>query len=75
MKVHISDFLILIGIGLLLLILDRVFRIEKYKDSFENPVRCGINQPPCSFRKRCMNGYCVSESTPHLNPTMLPVFP
>jgi hypothetical protein len=75
MKVSISDFLILIGLGLFLLILDRFYRINTVVDSFENPERCGVDLPPCSFGKRCMNGFCVSDSTPILKPTMLPVFP
>ena len=75
MKVSISDFLILIGLGLILLMLDRFYRINKVVDSFENPVRCGVDLPPCAFGKRCMNGFCASDSVPTLKPTMLPVFP
>lgn len=75
MKVNISDFLILIGVGLFLLILDRFYRVDRVIDSFVNPLRCGVDLPPCSFKKRCMNGYCVSDDVPTLKPTMLPVFP
>jgi len=75
MKVNISDFLILIGVGLFLLMLDRFYRVDKVIDSFVNPLRCGVDLPPCSFKKRCMNGYCVSDDVPILKPTMLPVFP
>jgi hypothetical protein len=75
MKVQTSDFIILIIVGIVLLFLDRYFRINKIIDSFENPLRCGVDLPPCAFGKRCMNGYCVSDSVPTLKPTMLPVFP
>jgi hypothetical protein len=75
MKVVISDFLILIGLGLLLLLLDRFYRINKVIDSFVNPLRCGVDIGPCAFGKRCMNGYCISNDVPILKPNMLPVFP
>ena len=55
--------------------LDRFYRINRVIYSFENPERCGVDLPPCAFGKRCMNGFCVSDSTPILKPTMLPVFP
>ena len=63
MKINLSDFLILIAVGLFLLLCDRIFRINRYIDNFENPSRCGVN------------GFCVSDSVPILKPTMLPVFP
>lgn len=75
MKINLSDFAILIGVGLFLLLCDRIFRINKYIDNFENPTRCGVDLPPCAFGKRCMNGFCVLDSVPILKPTMLPVFP
>ena len=75
MKINHSDFLILIFIGLGLLLLDRFFRINSIVDSFENPVRCGVNMPPCAFKKRCANGFCISPSQPDLSPNTLPVFP
>lgn len=75
MKVVISDFLILILLGFFLLLLDRFYRINQVIDSFENPLRCGLNLAPCAFGKRCMNGYCISNDVPVLKPTMLPVFP
>jgi hypothetical protein len=56
-------------------VIDRFYRVNKVIDSFENPLRCGIDLPPCAFKKRCMNGYCVSDDVPTLKPTMLPVFP
>jgi hypothetical protein len=75
MKINCSDFLILISIGLGLLLFDRFFRINSIVDSFENPVRCGVDMPPCAFKKRCANGFCISPSQPDLSPNTLPVFP
>ena len=75
MKINCSDFLILIAIGLGLLILDRYFRINNIIDSFENPERCGVNMPPCAFKKRCANGFCIDNSLPRLSANDLPVFP
>jgi hypothetical protein len=75
MKINCSDFLILIFIGLGLLLFDRFFRINSIVDSFENPVRCGVDMPPCAFKKRCANGFCISPSQPDLSPNTLPVFP
>ena len=75
MEIKYSDLLFLAGIGFVLLVLDRVFRINFRLEKFENPTRCGVNMPPCAFRKRCMNGFCVDEKQPDLKPTTLPVFP
>jgi len=75
MKVTLTDFLLLIAVGVVLLAVDRYYRINSYVDSFENPIRCGVDLPPCAFGKRCMNGFCVSDKVPILKPTLLPVFP
>ena len=75
MQIKYSDLLFLAGIGFILLVLDRVFRINFRLEGFENPTRCGVNMEPCAFGKRCMNGFCVDEKQPVLKPTTLPVFP
>jgi len=75
MKIHYSDLLILAFIGLVLLILDRVYRINFRLEMFTNPVMCGVDMEPCAFGKKCMNGYCVENNVPTLKPTNLPVFP
>ena len=75
MKLHLSDFYILIGAGLILLILDRIYRINVRIETFQNSLRCGVGLPPCVFGKRCMNGICVGDNVPTLKPNNLPVFP
>ena len=75
MKLHMSDFLILIGVGVLLLILDRIYRINSRVEAFQNSIRCGVDLPPCMFGKKCMNGICVGTNVPNLKPNSLPVFP
>lgn len=75
MQISYSDLLLLAFIGLILLILDRVYRINFRLEGFNNPTRCGVNMEPCAFGSRCMNGFCVNEKQPALKPTTLPVFP
>ena len=75
MKASYIDLLILASIGLVLLILDRVYRINFRLEQFTNPTYCGVDQEPCAFGKRCMNGFCVSDDVPQLKQNMLPVFP
>ena len=68
-------------LALLLLVADRLFRINPYlaSEGFQvlyQPQRCGLDLEPCPFPKRCMNGFCHSEDTPQMydrNP--LPVVP
>lgn len=75
MKINYSDLLFLAFIGLILLILDRVYRINFRLEAFDNPSICGPGMESCAFGKRCMNGFCVDEKQPALKPTTLPVFP
>ena len=69
-----SDLIILVLIALILLVLDRIYRINTIR-SFKNPLQCGVNLPPCKFGQKCANGYCIDTDVPALKPTMLPVFP
>ena len=73
MKLHYTDFLVIMGIGLLLLIADRYIRIEPFTN--QDPALCGVDRPPCPFGTRCMNGVCRSDNLPPLQKTTLPVFP
>ena len=75
MKINYSDLLFLAFIGFILLILDRVYRINFRLEGFNNPEMCGVGMGSCAFGKRCMNGFCVDEKQPALKPTTLPVFP
>jgi hypothetical protein len=75
MEINYSDLLFLAFIGLILLVLDRVYRINFRLEGFTNPKMCGVDMEPCAFGKRCMNGFCVDENQPALKPTTLPVFP
>jgi hypothetical protein len=75
MEINYSDLLFLALIGFILLILDRVYRINFRLEEFTNPKMCGVGMEPCAFGKRCMNGFCVDEKQPALKPTILPVFP
>ena len=70
-----SDLWVLAFAGLLLLVVDRYLRINKYVESFTNPKQCGVDMPPCAFPKRCANGFCISENTPDLPANGLPVYP
>jgi hypothetical protein len=69
-----TDLIILVSVALLLLVLDRIYRINMIK-SFENPKQCGVGMPPCKFGEKCANGFCIDMNVPKLKPTMLPVFP
>lgn len=75
---------ILLGISIIaviLLVLDRIYRINPFlaSEGYQidgYPMRCGVDLPPCPFQKRCMNGFCRGEDMPQLydrNP--LPVLP
>jgi hypothetical protein len=74
-----TDIIILVTIALILLVLDRIYRINTIKSIYENgidmPKQCGIGLPPCKFGTKCGNGYCIDNNSPELKPTMLPVFP
>jgi hypothetical protein len=71
MKVNLIDLLIIILVAIILLLLDRYYRIEP----FINPIQCGVGLPSCSNGTKCLNGYCQTTNPPQLKPTMLPVFP
>jgi len=73
--INCSDLWMLAFAGLLLLVVDRYLRINKYVESFTNPTQCGVDMPPCAFPKKCANGFCVSENTPALPANGLRVYP
>jgi hypothetical protein len=75
MKINYSDLFFLAFIGFILLILDRVYRINFRLEGFKNSEMCGLGMKSCGNGKRCMNGFCVDEKQPLLKPTTLPVFP
>jgi hypothetical protein len=79
MKPHLSDILLLIVIGFLLVIADRYFRIERFAnyDSLEpcGVSKMGLEPNQCKSGYTCMNGFCAPNTPPALNPTILPVFP
>ena len=58
----------------MLLILDRVYRIEPFTNG-SNSIQCGVGMPSCINGTKCLNGYCETTNPPNLKPTMLPVFP
>ena len=74
-KPALTDLLILIFVGLVLLIADRYLRIEGFVNG------CGVYKlgldprPSCTSNLRCINGFCASDNPPILKPTTLPVFP
>ena len=71
-----TDIIILVLIAVLLLIFDRIYRINRVNKTFESSKeQCGVNKPACKFGEKCANGYCINNSPPELKPTMLPVFP
>lgn len=70
-----SDLCMLAFVGLILLVLDRIYRITPEIEKFTNPNQCGLNMPPCAFPKRCANGFCISDSQPALPANGLPVYP
>ena len=76
MNFRTSDLLILAFVGIVLLVVDRVFRINPFVESFTNPdpLACGVDMPPCAFPKRCANGFCISDSQPALPSNGLPVY-
>jgi hypothetical protein len=69
------------ALAILLLVADRMYRINPYlaMEGFRvagQPQRCGADLEPCPHPKRCMNGYCYGSDTPQMydrNP--LPVVP
>ena len=81
MKLKLSDFLILIVVGFVLLLADRFLRIEGFiNEAFQNPIPCGVeklglNPTKCPNGYMCSNGFCEQNVVPQLKPTMLPVFP
>ena len=85
MNLQLSDLLILIGVGFVLLLADRFLRIEGFiNEAFQNPMlqkqscgveKLGLNPTRCPSGYMCSNGFCEQNIVPHLKPTMLPVFP
>ena len=75
MKINYTDLFVLAFIGLVLLILDRVYRINFRLETFTNPIMCGNGIEPCAFGKKCINGFCMSDTIPALPRQQLPVFP
>ena len=81
MEVDLYSLGILLLLAVMLLIADRVYRINPilFAEGFQvagYPERCGIDLAPCPFPKRCMNGFCYASDEPQLydrNP--LPVLP
>ena len=77
-KPTITDLLVLIVFGFILLIADRYLRIESFTNAegFTNKP-CGVykNASSCESSLRCINGFCGVDTPPVLKPTTLPVFP
>lgn len=79
-KPTLTDLLILIFVGFVLLIADRYLRIEGFTNA-RNGAGCGVYKlgldprPSCESNLRCINGFCGSDNPPILKPNMLPVFP
>ena len=81
MGVDIYSLTLIALIAFVLILIDRVYRINPYLayEGFQvhgEPQRCGVDLSPCVFPKRCMNGFCYREEEPQLhdrNP--LPVIP
>jgi len=42
------------------------YSVTKTTEGFESQEgdRCGVDQAPCKFGTKCMNGYCVSPNAP-----------
>lgn len=69
---------VFLSIVLLCISLFLSFLKVSYESFIGSPdaLKCGINSPPCSFGKSCMNGWCVDSSPPKVpQSTGLPVFP
>jgi len=81
MKVDLYTLGLVALLALVLLVADRIFRINPFlaREGFQvagQPQRCGVDLEPCPFPKRCMNGFCYLSDTPQMydrNP--LPVLP
>lgn len=79
-KPTLTDLLVLIFVGFVLLIADRYLRIEGFTNA-PNGGDCGVYKlgldprPSCKSNLRCINGFCGSDNPPILKPTTLPVFP
>jgi len=81
MKVDLYSVGLIAALAIILLLADRVYRINPYlaQEGFQiygQPQRCGLDLEPCPFPKRCMNGFCQKSDIPEMhdrNP--LPVLP
>jgi hypothetical protein len=74
-KPSLLDLLALIVFGVVLLVADRLLRIERFTDTPCGVYNLGLDSPSCSSELRCINGFCDSDKPPTLKPNMLPVFP
>ncbi|NBV77652.1 hypothetical protein EBR66_05825 [bacterium] len=81
MNIDSYSLFLIAAIAFLLLIADRILRINPLlaKEGFQvpgYPQQCGKEKEPCPFPTRCMNGFCYSSEHPQMydrNP--LPVVP
>ena len=82
MEVDVYSLGIVLLIAVMLLIADRVYRINPilFSEGFAvagYPERCGVDLEPCPFGKRCMNGFCfaANEQPQMYDRNPLPVLP
>ena len=83
------EFLIIIGVAIVLLFLDRITRIQpmikswKLLENFQMPVlknrraiACGVGLEPCPESTKCGNGLCIgTDPVPPVEKIPLPVLP
>jgi hypothetical protein len=72
------DLVGLAAIAFVLLICDRMWRIQPILEGFSGgeAAQCGVDLPPCKHPLRCINGYCKSEALPYFPAKSdLPVLP
>ena len=73
-----AGFILLIA-AFLLVICDRVMRVNEGFTNWETSVpegMCGVDLPPCPFGTACLNGYCKTTQPPTMPPLSdLPVKP
>lgn len=67
MRAEVTAGFILIAAAFLLVICDRVMRVNEGFTNWETGVpegRCGVDLPPCPFGTACINGYCKTTQPP-----------